>query len=95
MIIVEKSVEWELAEGTEYSEKTCPSAILSTTNLIWPDLGSNFFVSLNFFFPFFVSLFLSLREHRANMTANLQECFDVLCMHCKIKNIVQPTMLVT
>jgi hypothetical protein len=25
----------------KYSEKTCPSATLSTTNPIWPDLGSN------------------------------------------------------
>jgi hypothetical protein len=25
----------------KYSEKTCPSATLSTTNLTWPDLGSN------------------------------------------------------
>jgi hypothetical protein len=25
----------------KYSEKTCPSAILSTTNLTWTDLGSN------------------------------------------------------
>jgi hypothetical protein len=26
---------------TKYSEKTCPSATLSTTNPTWPDLGSN------------------------------------------------------
>jgi hypothetical protein len=25
----------------KYSEKTCPSATLSTTNPIWPDAGSN------------------------------------------------------
>jgi hypothetical protein len=25
----------------KYSEKTCPSATLSTTNTTWPDLGSN------------------------------------------------------
>jgi hypothetical protein len=25
----------------KYSEKTCPSATLSTTNPTWPDLGSN------------------------------------------------------
>jgi hypothetical protein len=34
-------VEWILARGPKYSEKTCPSATLSTTNPTWPDLGSN------------------------------------------------------
>jgi hypothetical protein len=34
-------MEWELAGETEYSEKTFPSAILSTTNPTWPDLESN------------------------------------------------------
>jgi hypothetical protein len=34
-------VEWGLAGAPKYSEKTCPSATLSTTNPIWPDLGSN------------------------------------------------------
>jgi hypothetical protein len=38
---VEQSVEWELAVETKYLENTCPSAILSTKNPIWPDLGSN------------------------------------------------------
>jgi hypothetical protein len=41
MMTVERSVEWELAEETEYSENTCPSATLSTTNPTSPDLGSN------------------------------------------------------
>jgi hypothetical protein len=27
----------------KYSEKTCPSATLSTTNLTWPDVGSNLY----------------------------------------------------
>jgi hypothetical protein len=39
-VIVEQLVEWRLAGETEYSEKTCPSAILSTTNPTWPDPGS-------------------------------------------------------
>jgi hypothetical protein len=30
-------VEWRLARETEYSEKTCPSTILSTTNPTWLD----------------------------------------------------------
>jgi hypothetical protein len=30
---------WEVK--LKYSEKTCPSATLSTTNPTWPDLGSN------------------------------------------------------
>jgi hypothetical protein len=42
MLSMEQSVEWELAGETEVlGEKTCPSATLSTTNPIWPDLGSN------------------------------------------------------
>jgi hypothetical protein len=32
-------VEWELAGKPKYSEKTCPSATLSTTNSKWPDPG--------------------------------------------------------
>jgi hypothetical protein len=36
-----QSVEWELAGEPKYSEKTCPSATLSTTNPTLPDLGSN------------------------------------------------------
>jgi hypothetical protein len=31
--------DWQ--EKPKYSEKTCPSAALSTTNPTWPDLGSN------------------------------------------------------
>jgi hypothetical protein len=31
--------DWQ--EKSKYSEKTCPSATLSTTNPTWPDLGSN------------------------------------------------------
>jgi hypothetical protein len=31
--------DWQ--EKPKYSEKTCPSATLSTTNPTWPDLGSN------------------------------------------------------
>jgi hypothetical protein len=31
--------DWQ--EKPKYSEKTCPNATLSTTNLTWPDLGSN------------------------------------------------------
>jgi hypothetical protein len=41
MKIVEQSVDRELAGKNNYSEKTCPSATLSTTNPTWPDLGSN------------------------------------------------------
>jgi hypothetical protein len=38
MVIVEQSVEWELAGVTEVlGEKTCPRATLSTTNPTWPD----------------------------------------------------------
>jgi hypothetical protein len=40
-MIVEQLVEWRLAGETKYSEKTCPSATLSTTNPTWPDAGSN------------------------------------------------------
>jgi hypothetical protein len=35
------SVEWRLAGKPKYSEKTCPSATLSTTHPTWPDPGSN------------------------------------------------------
>jgi hypothetical protein len=34
IIIMEQSVEFELAGEPKYSEKTCPSATLSTTNPI-------------------------------------------------------------
>jgi hypothetical protein len=34
-------VEWKLAGEPKYSEKTCPSAALSTTNPTWPDPYSN------------------------------------------------------
>jgi hypothetical protein len=37
---VEQSVEW-LTGKSKYSQKTCPSAILSTTNSTWPDTGLN------------------------------------------------------
>jgi hypothetical protein len=37
----EQLVEWELAGKLKYSEKTCPSATLSTTNPTWADLGLN------------------------------------------------------
>jgi hypothetical protein len=40
MMSVEQSVEWELAGKPKYSEKTYPSATLSTTNPTRPDLGS-------------------------------------------------------
>jgi hypothetical protein len=36
-MMMEKLVEWR----PKYSEKTCPSATLSTTNPTWPDPGSN------------------------------------------------------
>jgi hypothetical protein len=41
MMIVEQSVEFEFTGEPKYSEKTCPSATLSTTNPPWPDPGSN------------------------------------------------------
>jgi hypothetical protein len=41
MMIVEKSMEYKFAGKPKYSEKTCPSATLSTTNLTWPDTGLN------------------------------------------------------
>jgi hypothetical protein len=41
MMSVEHSVELERQGNPKYSEKTCPSATLSTTNPTWPDLGSN------------------------------------------------------
>jgi hypothetical protein len=34
-------VEWGFQGKWKYSEKTCPSATLSTINLTWPDLGLN------------------------------------------------------
>jgi hypothetical protein len=34
-------VEWELAGETKVFVETCPSATLSTTNLIWPDFEVN------------------------------------------------------
>jgi hypothetical protein len=35
-------LEWNWREKTEVlGERTCPSAALSTTNLIWTDPGSN------------------------------------------------------
>jgi hypothetical protein len=37
---VEQSVEFFAGEP-KYSEKTCPSAALFTTNPTWPDAGSN------------------------------------------------------
>jgi hypothetical protein len=37
----EQSVEWELTGEQKYSEKTCPSATLSTINPTWPYLESN------------------------------------------------------
>jgi hypothetical protein len=40
-VIVEQLVEWRLAGKPKYSEKTCPSAILSTTNPTWPDPCKN------------------------------------------------------
>jgi hypothetical protein len=41
MMSVEQLVEWELAGETEVLAENLPSATLSTTNLILPDLGSN------------------------------------------------------
>jgi hypothetical protein len=41
IMIVEHSVEWELARELKYLEKTSPGPILSTTNHTWPDLASN------------------------------------------------------
>jgi hypothetical protein len=34
-------MDWRLAGEPKYSEKNCPSAILSTTNPTWPDPGAN------------------------------------------------------
>jgi hypothetical protein len=39
-VSVEQLLEWRLAGEPKYSEKTCPSATLSTTNPTWPDPGS-------------------------------------------------------
>jgi hypothetical protein len=42
MVIVEKLVQWRSVwESEMYSEKTCPSATLSTTNLTWLDRALN------------------------------------------------------
>jgi hypothetical protein len=41
MMIMEQLVEWDWQGKPKYSEKTCLSATSSTTNLTWPDLGSN------------------------------------------------------
>jgi hypothetical protein len=41
MMIAEQSVECEIVGKPKYSEKTCPSATLSTTNPTWPEPGSN------------------------------------------------------
>jgi hypothetical protein len=41
MMSVKQSVEWKLAGKPKYSEETCSSATLSTTNPSWTDLGSN------------------------------------------------------
>jgi hypothetical protein len=41
MMSLEESVERELAGEPKYSEKTCHSVTLSTTNPTWPGLGSN------------------------------------------------------
>jgi hypothetical protein len=38
---VEQSVEWKLAGETEVLGEKLPQYTLSTTNLTWPDLGSN------------------------------------------------------
>jgi hypothetical protein len=40
MMIVEQSVEYELAGETEVLGENCPSATLSTTNPTWTDQGS-------------------------------------------------------
>jgi hypothetical protein len=37
--IIRWNVDWQ--GKPKYSEKTCPSATLSTTNLPWPDPASN------------------------------------------------------
>jgi hypothetical protein len=39
--MMENLVEWRLTGEPKYSEKTCPSTTLSTTNPTWPDSGSN------------------------------------------------------
>jgi len=38
---MEHSWKYTDSERPKYSQKTCPTATLSTTNLIWTDLGSN------------------------------------------------------
>jgi hypothetical protein len=38
---VMQTVEWELVREVKYSEKIRPSATWSTTNPMWPDLGSD------------------------------------------------------
>jgi hypothetical protein len=40
-VIVEQLVEWRLQGKPKYSEKICPSAVLSTTNPTWPEPGTN------------------------------------------------------
>jgi hypothetical protein len=40
-MMMENLVEWRLAGEPKYSEKTCPSATLSTKNPTWPDPDSN------------------------------------------------------
>jgi hypothetical protein len=45
-------------EGKKHLEKTSPSATLSTTNPIWPDLGSNQSYGMTF------NMFLSFQELR-------------------------------
>jgi hypothetical protein len=41
IVIIEQLEEWRLAGKQKYSENTCHSATLSTTNPTWPDRGSN------------------------------------------------------
>jgi hypothetical protein len=41
IMMMENLVEWRLAGKPKYSEKTCTSATLSTTNPTWPDPGLN------------------------------------------------------
>jgi hypothetical protein len=41
IMMMENLVEWRRQEKPKYSEKTCPSATLSTTNPTWPDKGLN------------------------------------------------------
>jgi hypothetical protein len=41
VIVMENFVGWRLAREIKYSEKTCPSATLSTTSSTWPDMCAN------------------------------------------------------